>query len=724
MRAFGAAFEVSPGYCNTPSVGVPPRPVVSAVRAHVEAGVAARSHHLSSTNRSRWRAFSIRELRAVGARRSGQRGGGAGDQQGGRGVRRGQRRGVDLFAASRAGNAAHMAKKREKATGSPARSAIRGRCRSATTGSSATARCRRWSPPAARWTGCACRASTRRARSARSSAGTPAPSGSRRSTCTVPADRRYLPGTMILETSWGTADRLDHRARRAADRPVAPRATTGPSPTAAPPTTTRPSTSCCAPSGACPARCRRSWTASRCSTTAARTSAGSTPARATTRAGRAPRTPTSTLTLTTDMRLGFEGGQASTRTLLKEGDIRFVALSWGGAEPADHLRRRLQAAGVDRPPLAALAGARPVPRPPVAQLPAAQRAHPQGAHLLADGRRDGGGQHVAAGDAGRQPQLRLPLHLDPGRHLRPVGDVLARLRLGGGRLLLLHRRRRRERRRPADHVRHRRRARARRVRARPPARATPTPARCGSATRRTPRSSTTSGAPCSTRSTCTPRPPTTSTTGSGRSCEKQVGEALKHWREPDAGIWEVRGELRHFTSSKIMCWVAVDRGARLAAMMGEDGKAAEWELAADEIKEDILANGVDDRGVLTQYYGSTALDASLLLAPLVRFLPAGRPADPRHRDGDPQRADRRRPGAALQGRGDRRRLHRRGGHLHDLLVLAGLGAVRDRRVRARPASCAPSCSRSPARWSSTPRRSTRTAGSTSATSRRPSPTSP
>jgi alpha,alpha-trehalase len=110
--------------------------------------------------------------------------------------------------------------------------------------------------------------------------------------------------------------------------------------------------------------------------------------------------------------------------------------------------------------------------------------------------------------------------------------------------------------------------------------------------------------------------------------DKQVGEALKHWSEPDAGIWEVRGELRHFTSSKIMCWVAVDRGAKLARMSGEHAKAAEWELAATEIKEDILANGVDERGVLTQYYGSTALDASLLLAPLVRFLP---PDDPRIR---------------------------------------------------------------------------------------------
>jgi GH15 family glucan-1,4-alpha-glucosidase len=101
----------------------------------------------------------------------------------------------------------------------------------------------------------------------------------------------------------------------------------------------------------------------------------------------------------------------------------------------------------------------------------------------------------------------------------------------------------------------------------------------------------------------------------------QVKAALKYWREPDAGIWEVRGPLRHFTSSKIMCWVAVDRGAKLAALIGEGDVAAEWEMAADEIKADILERGVDERGVLTQSYGSKALDSSLLLAPLVRFLP-------------------------------------------------------------------------------------------------------
>lgn len=106
---------------------------------------------------------------------------------------------------------------------------------------------------------------------------------------------------------------------------------------------------------------------------------------------------------------------------------------------------------------------------------------------------------------------------------------------------------------------------------------------------------------------------------------KQVEAALKNWREPDAGLWEVRGELQHFTSSKIMCWVAVDRGARLASMIGQEAQAAEWQLAAEEIREDILANGVDSRGVLVQHYGTDALDASLLLAPLVRFLPRDDP---------------------------------------------------------------------------------------------------
>ncbi len=103
--------------------------------------------------------------------------------------------------------------------------------------------------------------------------------------------------------------------------------------------------------------------------------------------------------------------------------------------------------------------------------------------------------------------------------------------------------------------------------------------------------------------------------------ERQVDDAIAHWQEPDRGIWEIRGEPRHFTSSKIMCWVACDRGARLADKLGRADLAARWGREAERIQADVLAKGVDERGVLTQSYGSKALDASLLLAPLFRFLP-------------------------------------------------------------------------------------------------------
>ncbi|WP_407650271.1 glycoside hydrolase family 15 protein [Cellulomonas edaphi] len=104
--------------------------------------------------------------------------------------------------------------------------------------------------------------------------------------------------------------------------------------------------------------------------------------------------------------------------------------------------------------------------------------------------------------------------------------------------------------------------------------------------------------------------------------KRQVEEAIKHWHEPDRGIWEVRGEPQHFTSSKLMCWVALDRGARLARMHDEPDFAEQWSKQAAEIHADICANGVDSRGVFVQRYGSDALDASLLLVPLLRFLPA------------------------------------------------------------------------------------------------------
>ena len=103
--------------------------------------------------------------------------------------------------------------------------------------------------------------------------------------------------------------------------------------------------------------------------------------------------------------------------------------------------------------------------------------------------------------------------------------------------------------------------------------------------------------------------------------KKQVETALEKWREPDRGIWEIRGDPKHFTSSKLMCWVAADRGARLAEIREELEYAARWQSAADEIKTDICDNALDERGVFTQHYDTDALDASVLLMVLTRFLP-------------------------------------------------------------------------------------------------------
>jgi alpha,alpha-trehalase len=101
----------------------------------------------------------------------------------------------------------------------------------------------------------------------------------------------------------------------------------------------------------------------------------------------------------------------------------------------------------------------------------------------------------------------------------------------------------------------------------------------------------------------------------------QVECAARVWREPDQGIWEARGEPQHYVSSKLMCWVAMDRGARLAERRGNQEQAEAWQAIAEEIRAEILEKGVDKRGVFRQHYDTDALDASTLLIPLVRFLP-------------------------------------------------------------------------------------------------------
>jgi GH15 family glucan-1,4-alpha-glucosidase len=103
--------------------------------------------------------------------------------------------------------------------------------------------------------------------------------------------------------------------------------------------------------------------------------------------------------------------------------------------------------------------------------------------------------------------------------------------------------------------------------------------------------------------------------------QSQAECATAVWRQPDQGIWEARGKPQQYVSSKLMCWVALDRAAKLAGIRGESGLAATWAETATAIKADILEHGVDKRGVLRQHYETDALDASTLLAALFGFLP-------------------------------------------------------------------------------------------------------
>jgi alpha,alpha-trehalase len=439
----------------------------------------------------------------------------------------------------------------------------------------------------------------------------------------VPSDRRYLPGTMILETSWGTAagwmvvrDVLligpwHHQGDRSATYKRTPtdyeaehvmlrtiRCVSG----------EVQAIMDCQPVldyGRAPVR----WEYTGDSYHQARATAADSDV---------------TLTLTTDMLMGFEGGQASARTMLKQGETRFVALSWGGGEPPesyadaydrlvwtahhwqhwlargrfpDHpwrsylQRSALTLRGLTYAPTGAVTAAGTTSLP---ETPGGDRNYDYRFSWIRDATFALWGMYSLGFDWEAVDFFSFIADL-----AECDDDLQIMYGIGGERELTES---------TLDHL---------------PGYAGSRPVRIGNAAYAQKQHDVWgalldsvylhSKAVDHLDNRIWP------------ILDKQVSAALKHWREPDAGIWEVRGELRHFTSSKIMCWVAVDRGAKLARLTGEHGKAAEWELAAAEIKEDILSHGVDDRGVLTQYYGGTALDASLLLAPLVRFLPADDP---------------------------------------------------------------------------------------------------
>ena len=405
------------------------------------------------------------------------------------------------------------------------------------------------------------------------------------------------------------------------------------------------------------------------------------------RVGRPPRTTTCTLRLTTDLRMGFEGGRARARTTLRDGDTAFVALSLERARAA---RRP-----TTRPTTALVYTADfwhewlthgEFPDHPWRALPAAQRADAQGPDLRPD-RRDGRrGHHVAARDARRRAQLGLPLLLDPRLHVHALGPLHARLRLGGQRLLLLHRATSRaadedlqimygiggERElaeETLDHLDGYEGAR---------------PVRIGNGAydqqpaRRLGRAARLDLPAHASRATGWPR-------RVGRSSAARSRRRSRHWREPDRGIWEVRGEPQHFVSSKVMCWVACDRGARLARLREDRERAERWQAAADEIHADVLEHGVDDRGVFVQHYDT---DRAGRLVPADRRSCASCPPTTRaivatvNAIADELTDD----GLVLRYRVDETDdgLERRGGHVRDLLVLAGQRAGRDRRDAPRP----------------------------------------
>jgi GH15 family glucan-1,4-alpha-glucosidase len=102
-----------------------------------------------------------------------------------------------------------------------------------------------------------------------------------------------------------------------------------------------------------------------------------------------------------------------------------------------------------------------------------------------------------------------------------------------------------------------------------------------------------------------------------------AARAARSWGEPDAGMWEARDQRRHYTSSKVMCWVALDRAVDLAPRLGHGADATGWSTARDEVRTAVLAQAWSEQArAYTGAFGSDDLDASVLLLPLVGFLPA------------------------------------------------------------------------------------------------------
>ena len=443
----------------------------------------------------------------------------------------------------------------------------------------------------------------------------------------VPAARRYLPGTMVLETSWGTrggwiivrdvlligpvaprgralahapprADRLRRRPRAAAHGPLRQR------------------------------RGRRSRSAaSRCSTTAACAGAGSTPATTTTRSSSGPQGSTSGCAWCRDLNLGIEGPRATARHMMKEGETLFCALAWSehpaprtyddayerlvwtahhwqhwldrGEFPdhpwrSDLQRSALTLKGLTYAPTGAIVAAATTSLP---ETPGGERNWDYRYTWIRDATFALWGLYT------------LGFDWEANDFFYFVADVAEAAT-----------------RTAPDHVRDRRAGGSARGDARPPLRLRERAAGADRQRRPLRRTSTTSGARCSTRSTCTPSRATTCPSASGRSSidagrgrDRQLARARpRHLGGPR------RAAALHVIEADVLGGARPRRAAgRAARGLGpRDAVAARWPTRSTPTS---ARNGVDERGVFTQHYDTDALDASVLLMPLVRFLPADDP---------------------------------------------------------------------------------------------------
>ena len=332
------------------------------------------------------------------------------------------------------------------------------------------------------------------------------------------------------------------------------------------------------------------------------------------------------LRLISDLRIGIEGNRARARHTLSagRGALRRARLAPRPARTRA-LRRRQGAPADDVPLLAQLAGRRPLPGPPLAPAPAALGADPQGPDLRADRGHGGGRDHLAArrrrgGERNwdyRYCWMRDATFTLWGLHalgldweaddfmqfvadLERDGDGALQIMYGLGGERDLHEQ-------ELAHLTRLRRA--------------PAPVRIGNgayqpAPERRVRRRARLGLPAHQDGRPHPAAPVAGDPGPGARARSTV------WREPDQGIWEARGEPKHYVSSKLMCWVALDRGARLAEIEGET-ELADRSGARSPTRSGPTSSsaGVSERGVFRQHYETDALDASTLLIPLVRFLP-------------------------------------------------------------------------------------------------------